>query len=557
MANIRKSFNFRNGVQVDNDKFVVNPNGLVGIGTTVPTEVLDVRGTAKVTGILTATELHSGTGAVLAGVTTVSTLTDGSLQISSGIITAVTGVVTFFGDGAGLINIPTSQWIDIDVGLGFTSIYAEGNVGVHTNDPRFSFQIGGQPGLEGHEGVGISSITGDIISTGIISATTLTGAFDATQLTGTIDNDRLPTNIDKPTGIITAANFVGILTGNVTGTASTAQSLTGSPNITVTDISAGIITATRLDVTDIDTTRLDVSGVSTIGTLEVTNTIDVGTSKFVVVNDGDVGIGTTNPITGITLRRDASNATLEILAPNNRPQISIGQSSLFGNDSALIRHKDDKLEIFNYDVGSIDTYIHEGTGTGSTGNFRWIYGQSNNTLMALTYEGNLGINDSSPDHRLSVSGISTFTGNAYFNSDVTIEGTLNATINLPSVIESNINASSGVSTIVDGRVTTNLIVENAVGVGSTNVKINVPGLDCSTALGVFNAVGVGTTSPDSAVDFGNAGSGTDNFMVLPRVSNTARVGLLTDTTAGALIYNTDLNKLQFYTGTDWETVTSS
>ena len=38
MANIRKSFNFRNGVQVDNDNFVVNANGLVGIGTSIPTE---------------------------------------------------------------------------------------------------------------------------------------------------------------------------------------------------------------------------------------------------------------------------------------------------------------------------------------------------------------------------------------------------------------------------------------------------------------------------------------------------------------------------------------
>ena len=177
--------------------------------------------------------------------------------------------------------------------------------------------------------------------------------------------------------------------------------------------------------------------------------------------------------------------------------------------------------------------------------------------MALTYDGNLGINDSSPDHRLSVSGISTFTGNAYFNSDVTIDGTLNATINFPSVIESNINASSGVSTIVDGRVTTNLIVENAVGVGSTNVKINVPGLDCSTALGVFNSVGVGTTQPQSVIDFGIAGDGTNNFVLLPRVSNVTRTGLATENLPGALIYNTDLNKLQFYTGTDWETVTSS
>ena len=31
MANYNKSFNFRNGVQVDDDNFIVNANGLVGL----------------------------------------------------------------------------------------------------------------------------------------------------------------------------------------------------------------------------------------------------------------------------------------------------------------------------------------------------------------------------------------------------------------------------------------------------------------------------------------------------------------------------------------------
>ena len=44
MANIKKTFNFRNGVQVDDDNLIVNATGLVGIGTTIPTQALDVRG---------------------------------------------------------------------------------------------------------------------------------------------------------------------------------------------------------------------------------------------------------------------------------------------------------------------------------------------------------------------------------------------------------------------------------------------------------------------------------------------------------------------------------
>ena len=42
MSNYTKSFNFRNGVQVDDSSLVVNAAGLVGVGTTRPEKRLDV-----------------------------------------------------------------------------------------------------------------------------------------------------------------------------------------------------------------------------------------------------------------------------------------------------------------------------------------------------------------------------------------------------------------------------------------------------------------------------------------------------------------------------------
>ena len=67
MANIKKNFNFRNGVQVDDDNLLVTTTGLVGIGTTVPAEALDVRGNAVISGFTSITTANIG-------IVTISTL---------------------------------------------------------------------------------------------------------------------------------------------------------------------------------------------------------------------------------------------------------------------------------------------------------------------------------------------------------------------------------------------------------------------------------------------------------------------------------------------------
>ena len=97
------------------------------------------------------------------------------IQVGSAISITGGGVkaTNFFGDGATLSNLPTSQWEDVNLGLGFTSIYAIGNVGIATTDPRQSFQVGGDHlMLLVRYGVGINSI-GNIRATGIITATVL------------------------------------------------------------------------------------------------------------------------------------------------------------------------------------------------------------------------------------------------------------------------------------------------------------------------------------------------------------------------------------------------
>ena len=62
MPNIRKTFNFRDGVQVDDEVLVVTGDR-VGVGTTSPDKSLDVRGNVQVVGIITAdNSIISGVG---------------------------------------------------------------------------------------------------------------------------------------------------------------------------------------------------------------------------------------------------------------------------------------------------------------------------------------------------------------------------------------------------------------------------------------------------------------------------------------------------------------
>ena len=168
MANIRKTFNFREGVKVD-DSVLVVAGQRVGIGSTVPTKVLDIKGDVISSGQVTVSKLF-----VNGGISTFSDVNIGTgitIQSSSGIITAS----KFFGDGSTLSNLPTSQWTDTDIGLGFTSIYNQGNVGVGTTDPRFTFQVGSNPNTVGKKGVGINSLSGDIKTSGIITAASFVG----------------------------------------------------------------------------------------------------------------------------------------------------------------------------------------------------------------------------------------------------------------------------------------------------------------------------------------------------------------------------------------------
>ena len=662
MANFNKQFNFRNGVQVDDDNLVVNGTGLVGIGTTIPTELLDVRGNVKISGFSSATSSFSELLTVYdsAGIGTINLgtkLVGAGVSIASGIITAAdpaTGIVTYFGDARFLQGMPTSQWIDVDAGLGFTSIYNRGFVGISTIDPRFDLQIGGSAdtSLAGFTtGVGISSI-GNVLITGITTSGTFVGIgselqdLNASRITyGTIGterlpivpNDRLPSDLTF-TGVITATSFTGDIVGNVTGnvvgdvtgTASTALSLSGTPNIVVGVLTAAAVSASSFiggitgDVTgNLTGTATTATSLTLTADVDITDlTVGVATVSTTLVVDGNIGIGTSVPGTDLMIKRESSESRIAVISDTQAAVVSVGKSDAltgqnaeirFGNTSGLYPYSStDSFDLINHGKGNFNYYLDVSTVGVNTGSFFWHH-QADDRIMTLTYEGNLGIGVTEPSAKLHVGGGATFAGDVNTLSDLIVGGTITApavvtdsftSLSITSTLEGNVNATSGVSTfagITVGSGATLSLDENStftlgvttsrpghiidisqsdafedgdnllrslfidqngsIGIGTTAPvdKVEIYG---PTKVAGFGAIAIGTSEPTGAVDFASAGIVTSNtiqvgnrFMVPPKLSTTDRNSQVP--ISGAMIYNTTLNKLQVYTGSAWETITSA
>ena len=570
MANIRKTFNFREGVKVDDNVLVV-AGERVGIGTTVPSQVLDVRGRVTITGdvdysnsvttgISTFAEVRLGTGV------TISSL--------SGIISAT----SFYGDGSNLTNIPTSQWGSVPSGIS-----TEGSVGIGTTNPQTTFQVGDDPEVTGKKGVAISGNTGDVKSTGIITASTFVGNLTGYATTATLALGISTNALINIAGVITATSFTGALTGNA-DTATSASGLTGSASVNT----SGIITATSFvgaltGNADTATTATTALGITTAFDYTVAN-ITAGIGSF-----NAIGIGTSNPATDI-----------EIINSDNS-RIRFGRSTTsngligFGNTSVGFPYSSStSLDIANYGTGNFNFYLEAGGAGVSTGNYYWHRRGNFSRLMTLTNSGTLGIGVTIPINTLHVVGTSTVTSKAYFGNDVNVAGDITtlqsltaATLNV-SYINGNIFSTSGISTFNQIKVT-DTVEFSDVGIGTTGisgtplrvnnlaskrftvtdtgvvgVKTDVLTTNAINALdggSIFGGIGVGATNTlRAAVDFGDAGTvgvvTTNRFIIPPKLTNTQR-GQIAAPVAGALIYNTTTNKLNVYNGSAWRAVTDA
>ena len=523
MANIRKTFNFRNGVQVDEDNFIVDSLGKVGVGTTVPNQMLDVRGDAKVVGIITSQSLETRNVNV-AGVTTFSGTTHVGSAITMYPAAGIISARQVHGDGSNLINIPTSQWTDIDVGLGYTSIYNSGFVGVSTNDPRFTLQIGGNNDLSTFaNGVGINS-SGNMVVTGVVTATnfkgdlqgavtgTVTGHLNGTTLnvsgistfTGTLDangdvdlgasaSNTITFNGDVDSAIIPNADNIRGLGANGARWSTLWVNQNNSSLLSVTGVSTftGNIDANAdIDVdghTELD--NANVSGIITAANAKVSTKLDLGSVST-------QGIGTASPqsnlhvfnvgVTSIQVESGSAESILSLGTNVNTRQTS---AEIVYGKSGLTYSDDGSLDVINYNNSHVNSIIHLGSQAGiNTGSWNWIHGKDlTNPKMTLTYAGNLGIGKTNASVKLDVVGVATVSTDLFVGANSWVAGneviagnlTVNGTNNI-SIAGKNLDVTSGHSRVKNVNVTNALTV---VGFSTFTGNVSVGG---TFAVGRFN-----------------------------------------------------------------------
>ena len=269
-------------------------------------------GLMATTGISTFTQIQVGSavtanvsGVNITGVTTSGSFVAGSNITAGGSITGVGSITgaTIHGSGAALSNIVTS----VTAGAGLTISGSTGTITI-------SSASGGAQGYFQKNVTGINTTSNVGVGT-----TTSTSAL-------TVTGD------GKFTGIVTATTFSGNVTGNLTGTASTAGAattaysligtastataaataygLTGAPNISVANVSASsTITAAKFVGDGAGLTGVTASGTGIIikdaGSLVGTaGTIDFGTSLSVSAISGaavTVTASTPNNLTPATM----------------------------------------------------------------------------------------------------------------------------------------------------------------------------------------------------------------------------------------------------------------
>ena len=525
------------------------------------------------TGVVTATSFHTGDAGSAIQVNSATITGPSSITIDPAAIGNATGTVHILGDlqvegttttiDSTTVNIADKN-IQIATGAANDAAADGGGITVDSGDgdKTFQFQATGD-NFGSSENMNLASgKVYKINNTEVLSATTLgsnvvnssltsVGTLGSLDVTGAVTGGSLAVagaitgSHVNLTGVVTASNFVATqgtmnITGDVTGTATTAtnaEGLTGTPSITVKDITgtgninvAGVITATSFSgdgsgLTGVASTdniqtatpanflnTVRITGVTTVGALVGSHAalsgVTTSTGGFVGDLTGDV---TGNSSTATALA-NARNFTVSGDATTDSAQSFDGS----GNVALPITLANSGVSAATYGSASavpVITVDAKGRITSAT---------TTAVGSGLTVAGDTGSEDINLlSETLTISGGTNLTSNAASNA-VTVN--LDDNISLTSVVASGIvTASSGFVGDVTGNASSASILETARTIGGVSfngsANINLPGVNqagnqdtsgnAATATALANARTF-TVSGDATTDSGQTFDGTGN-----------------------------------------------
>ena len=370
------------------------------------------------TATITLTDSPSFTNVNVSGVSTI-----GTVKISSGIISAVSGIVTYIGDGSQLSNIQSSSIV------GVTSFAT--TAGIATN------VIGGIASITQLSVSGVSTfsslnVTGNVSIAGTLSyddVTNIDSLGIVTARSGVrIDAGGLVvagvstfsgiTTVTGPTlfakqlnvsGVVTATTFIGALDGN----AGSATTTTNIPNLTG-------------DITSVNTTTTLATVNSNVGSFGSQTLIPV-----VTVNAKGLVTAVSTAVVGTALTVSGDSGSVDIDLLTETLTISGGTNlTSSGSGNAVTVNLDDNISLTNIDAsGIVTTSGGINVGTGDT-NFRINVG-TGGTIITTTTTGSVGIGTTNPTSKLDVIGdvkvigivtASNFIGDGSGLTNVTAQG---------------------------------------------------------------------------------------------------------------------------------------
>ena len=475
-SNYKTVINFRDGIQVDTDDLISN-NGLVGIGSTIPRQQLDVRGNVivsensefnnvKVTGITSFQNDVAVSSGSSVGIGT--SVPEAAFQVgigTTGFTVDEQGNVTaveYFGSGANLTNIPASVWTNPGAG---NTIFTLKDVGIGTEQPRggADFGVGYEILMDAESGIG----TFEGIVTKNITVLNQTGAGQG--------------NVEAEVGTFSTITATSNITGSLIGNADTAtlatnsQGLTGTPDITVNSIVSGggtFSNLTEFDAIQVSGGITASNGIITATTFSGTATTSLNASiAYAIGGDPDIQVDSVD-INGTapTFLRGAGVSTVG-------EDLRVGNFLGVGNTISA--------------VGDAGGFI----GTVRVHNGDLILGGSISIGGSLVGTVELGstqnINVLNVGAGLSVAGISTFQGTVTGGADFNVTGTVTAG-ELDATDSSNIG---GGQTIGSGLVVGNTVAGSdirvlnggglIIGSGIT-MNGDITGADAITATGAIS-----------------------------------------------------------------------